>query len=70
MKQIHINTATPAQPQSKVMIIYTGGTFGMAHDAKGVLVPFDFSLILEHLPALRNLSLNLTVISFDRPIDS
>jgi L-asparaginase len=52
------------------MIIYTGGTFGMAHDAKGVLVPFDFSLILEHLPSLRNLSLDLTVISFDNPIDS
>ena len=52
------------------MIIYTGGTFGMAHDAAGVLVPFDFSLILEHLPALRNLALDLTVISFDQPIDS
>ncbi|MBS1682697.1 MAG: asparaginase [Bacteroidetes bacterium] len=52
------------------MIIYTGGTFGMAHDANGVLVPFDFSLILEHLPTLRNLSLDLTVISFDTPIDS
>lgn len=70
MKRININTATPGRPQSKVMIIYTGGTFGMAHDAHGVLVPFDFSLILEHLPSLRNLSLDLTVISFDHPIDS
>jgi L-asparaginase len=35
-----------------------------------VLVPFDFSLILEHLPTLRNLSLELTVISFANPIDS
>ncbi len=70
MKRININTATPGRPQSKVMIIYTGGTFGMAHDANGVLVPFDFSLILEHLPSLRNLSLDLTVISFDHPIDS
>jgi L-asparaginase len=70
MKKININTATPSQPQSKVMIIYTGGTFGMAHDANGVLVPFDFSLILEHLPSLRKLSLDLTVISFDTPIDS
>lgn len=70
MKRININTATPARPQSKVMIIYTGGTFGMAHDANGVLVPFDFSLILEHLPSLRNLSLDLTVVSFDNPIDS
>ncbi|HTH55586.1 MAG TPA: asparaginase [Cyclobacteriaceae bacterium] len=70
MKKININTATPAIPHSKVMIIYTGGTFGMAHDAKGVLVPFDFGLILEHLPSLRNLSLDLTVVSFDQPIDS
>lgn len=70
MKRININTATPALPQTKIMIIYTGGTFGMAHDPSGVLVPFDFALILEHLPALRNLSLDLTVISFDNPIDS
>jgi len=69
-KQIQINTVTPDKPKSKVMIIYTGGTFGMAHDALGVLVPFDFALILEHLPALRNLSLELTVISFNNPIDS
>jgi L-asparaginase len=52
------------------MIIYTGGTFGMTYDATGVLVPFDFSLILSQLPALRNLFLDLTVISFDVPIDS
>ncbi len=69
-KQIQINTATPDRPKSKVMIIYTGGTFGMAHDAHGVLVPFDFALILEHLPTLRNLYLELTVISFINPIDS
>jgi L-asparaginase len=35
-----------------------------------VLIPFDFSLILEHLPTLRSLQLDLTVISFDYPIDS
>src|SRR5260221_9889545 len=69
-KQIQINTATPDRPKSKVMIIYTGGTFGMSHDANGVLVPFDFALILEHLPTLRNLFLELTVISFNNPIDS
>ena len=42
----------------------------MVHNAQGVLLPFDFSLILEHLPALRNLLLKITVISFDQPIDS
>src|SRR5258705_11729880 len=65
-----INTATPGPAKSRVMIIYTGGTFGMSYNSQGVLVPFNFSLILEHLPTLRNLFLDLTVISFDHPIDS
>jgi L-asparaginase len=65
-----INTATPGQPKSRVMIIYTGGTFGMSYNNTGILVPFDFSLILEHLPTLRNLFLDLTVISFEKPVDS
>ena len=42
----------------------------MTYDPQGVLVPFDFGLILHHLPTLRNLALQLTVISFDKPIDS
>ncbi|MBK5277423.1 MAG: asparaginase [Bacteroidia bacterium] len=69
-KKVSFNTALPDKPRSRVMIIYTGGTFGMATDSQGVLIPFDFSLILEHLPTLRNLFLELTVISFDQPIDS
>ncbi|MBM3176477.1 MAG: asparaginase [Bacteroidetes bacterium] len=52
------------------MIIYTGGTFGMFKDSSGVLKPFDFSMILEHLPALKQLLLEITVISFETPIDS
>lgn len=69
-KKVSINTALPDQARSKILIIYTGGTFGMAYNAQGVLIPFDFSLILEHLPTLRSLALDLTVISFDHPIDS
>lgn len=42
----------------------------MVKDKAGSLVPFNFSLILEHLPTLRSLSLELTVISFAEPIDS
>jgi len=30
--KISINTALPEKPKARVMIIYTGGTFGMAHD--------------------------------------
>jgi L-asparaginase len=70
LKRISINTASPELPTSKVLIIYTGGTFGMVKDKSGSLIPFDFSLILEHLPTLRSLSLELTVISFANPIDS
>jgi len=69
-KRISINTALPGKAKSRVMIIYTGGTFGMTYDAGGVLIPFDFSLILEQLPTLRNLFLDITVISFDQPVDS
>lgn len=68
--RISINTATPAEARSRVMIIYTGGTFGMTYDESGVLIPFDFSLIKEQLPALRNLFLEITVVSFIKPIDS
>lgn len=42
----------------------------MVHDDKGSLIPFDFGSILNHVPSLRQLELNLTVISFDEPVDS
>lgn len=42
----------------------------MTYDSHGVLIPFDFSLILHELPSLKNLALELTVMSFDKPIDS
>jgi L-asparaginase len=69
LNKININTST-GKPRSRILIIYTGGTFGMTYDGDGVLVPFDFSLIIEHLPALKNLALELTVFSFENPIDS
>lgn len=68
--RITINTASPQKARSKILILYTGGTFGMTYDQRGVLVPFDFSLILDQLPTLKNLALELTVISFEKPIDS
>lgn len=70
LKRISINTALPQKPKGRVLIVYTGGTFGMTYDKEGVLIPFDFGLILEHLPTLKNLALELTVISFEKPIDS
>jgi L-asparaginase len=70
VKRITIDTASPEKARGKIVILYTGGTFGMTYDSHGVLVPFDFSVILHHLPTLKNLALELTVISFDKPIDS
>lgn len=70
LKTININTALPGKPRSHILIIYTGGTFGMTYDKDGVLIPFDFASILEHLPALKNLLLDITVVSFETPIDS
>jgi L-asparaginase len=70
LKKISINTALPGKPRSRILIIYTGGTFGMTYDKDGVLIPFDFASILEHLPSLKNLQLEITVVSFETPIDS
>lgn len=66
----NIITSSPKAPEKSILIIYTGGTLGMVHNASGALVPFDFSSIMDHLPALKNLDLNLTVMSFIDPIDS
>src|SRR3970040_465501 len=70
LNRIKINTATPSKHRGRVLVIYTGGTFGMAYDGDGALIPFDFSLILGHLPALKQMALELTVVSFESPIDS
>lgn len=70
LKKIHINTALTGKAKARLLIIYTGGTFGMTYDKDGVLIPFDFGSILEHLPSLRNLMLEITVVSFENPIDS
>ncbi len=57
--------------KSKVLIIYTGGTIGMLEDPKtGQLQPFDFKHITEQIPELTKFDVTLSVVSFDKPIDS
>ena len=53
-----------------VLIVYTGGTIGMVYDERGSLQPFDIGHVLEKIPELRELDLQITVISFPQPIDS
>lgn len=66
-----VNIATTSEdPKSSILLIYTGGTFGMVYDDEGSLAPFNFSLVLEKIPELHKLDLKLTVISFPEPVDS
>ncbi|WP_375583417.1 asparaginase [Cyclobacterium xiamenense] len=69
-KIVRLNTAARTEIEYAVLIIYTGGTLGMAYDEKGALVPFNFGKILEKIPNLNNLNISITVISFPEPIDS
>lgn len=69
-KFIHIDTAIPKEPESAVLIIYTGGTLGMVYNDEQALVPFDFQNILNEVPSLKNFNLKITVAAFNELIDS
>jgi L-asparaginase len=54
-----------------ILIIYTGGTIGMAQDSEtGSLVPIDFRYISDHVPELRKFGYQLQSVSFDPVQDS
>ena len=42
----------------------------MVQDATGSLVPFNFIKVMDHMPELSRIEVELTVISFPKPIDS
>ncbi|GAB3235472.1 asparaginase [Algoriphagus aestuariicola] len=69
-KIVRLNTGLKTAKTASVLIIYTGGTLGMAYDESGSLVPFNFGQILEKIPILSNMDIAITVISFPEPIDS
>ena len=69
-KIVNINTASPDPPRASVLIVYTGGTLGMSYDESHALMPFNFSRILEKIPALKEFNIHMTVISFPKLIDS
>jgi L-asparaginase len=56
---------------SKILLLYTGGTIGMVVDPETTaLRAFDFSQIYEHVPELQKLHIDIEYQSFDEPIDS
>lgn len=57
--------------KSKILLIYTGGTIGMMQDVKtGSLKPFDFKSLTNQVPELTKFDVELSSISFEKPIDS
>lgn len=57
--------------RKKILLIYTGGTIGMTKDYKtNSLRAFDFENISENIPELSLIDADLSVQSFDDPIDS
>ncbi len=57
--------------KSKVLLIYTGGTIGMMQDASsGQLKPFDFKHLTNQIPELNKFDIDLSAVSFEKPIDS
>lgn len=67
---VDVIKASDGDSKSNILIIYTGGTVGMEHDASGALVALNFNQIVKRVPALKVLDLSLTVISFPSPFDS
>jgi L-asparaginase len=57
-------------PGPGVLVLYTGGTIGMAPGPDGDLVPVDLRELGEHMPFVHRLPIGLTVASFATPIDS
>lgn len=57
--------------QSKILLIYTGGTIGMNRNPHtGALEPFDFEHLLYNVPELKQFDTKIDTIQFEPPIDS
>ena len=57
--------------QTKVLLIYTGGTIGMNRNPRtGALEPFDFEHLLNNVPELKQFDTLIDTFQFQPPIDS
>ncbi|SHL79432.1 asparaginase [Hymenobacter psychrotolerans] len=65
-----MSTAPDNHPEASVLVIYTGGTVGMAYNRRGELVPMNFDQIRRKMPELRQLNMRVEVQSLGQPIDS
>jgi len=56
--------------KSKTLLIYTGGTIGMMKSEEGQYVPFSVGNLLKYIPRIHQLSVHITIESFEKPLDS
>ena len=54
----------------RIRLIYTGGTIGMQRNEHGNLAPVEFEALLEHIPSLDLLPVQLEVEACESPMDS
>lgn len=56
---------------SKVLLIYTGGTIGMGrNELTGTLEPLDFRMLTQRVTELKMLKTTIDIHQFEEPIDS
>ena len=71
MRVNFLNWTDMIKAKPEVLIIYTGGTIGMIKDPEsGQLRTFDFNHIHKHVPEIHRLNVEISTISFEKPIDS
>ena len=57
--------------KKSILLIYTGGTIGMMQDVRtNELKPFNFKTLSKQIPELEKFDIQLSSISFEKPIDS
>lgn len=56
--------------QSRIKLIYTGGTIGMVKNDNGNYVPFDLDNLMSYVPKIKELGIALNLVSFENPVDS
>ena len=63
--------ADPADATApRLLVVYTGGTVGMALNRAGELVPMQFGRLDRKMPELARLPFRLALLSLPAPIDS
>ncbi|MDE6010836.1 MAG: asparaginase [Muribaculaceae bacterium] len=59
------------KPRPRILIIYTGGTIGMIENIETrALEPFNFDHLIENVPKIQLLDIDIESVEFSDPIDS